>query len=217
MIDASEGDGAGIKSATVLVKGAMAYGLLRAEVGVHRLVRISPFDANKRRHTSFASVYAYPEVDDDIEIEVKDADIRVDVFRSGGAGGQGVNTTDSAVRITHFASGIVVVCQNERSQIKNRATAMKVLKARLYEKKMEEEKAKLAAVEAGKKAVEWGSQIRSYVLHPYKLVKDHRTGENTSSAEDVLDGRIDAFIHTFLLWDKGLVERKGGAGDGDDL
>jgi peptide chain release factor 2 len=121
------------------------------------------------------------------------------------------------VRITHFASGIVVVCQNERSQIKNRATAMKVLKARLYEKKMEEEKAKLAAVEAGKKAVEWGSQIRSYVLHPYKLVKDHRTGENTSSAEDVLDGRIDAFIHTFLLWDKGLVERKGGAGDGDDL
>lgn len=216
VIDVSMGEEAGIKSATLLVKGLYAYGLLRAEVGVHRLVRISPFDSNKRRHTSFASVYVSPEVDDDVEIEVKDADIRVDVFRSGGSGGQGVNTTDSAVRITHYPSGLVVVCQNERSQIKNRATAMKVLKARLYEKHLEEERAKQAAVEAGKKAVEWGSQIRSYVLHPYKMAKDHRTGEVTSSAEDVLDGAIDPFIRTFLLFDKGMIERKGGA-DADDL
>jgi peptide chain release factor 2 len=211
IVDVSEGEEAGIKSATVLVSGEFAYGLLRAEVGVHRLVRISPFDSNKRRHTSFSSVYVSPEVDEDVEIEVKDQDIRVDVFRSGGSGGQGVNTTDSAVRITHYPSGLVVVCQNERSQIKNRATAMKVLKARLYERYLEEQRIKQAAVEAGKKAVEWGSQIRSYVLHPYKLVKDHRTGESTSSAEDVLDGSIDPFIRTFLLFDKGMIERKGGA------
>lgn len=211
IVDVSEGEEAGIKSATVLVSGAFAYGLLRAEVGVHRLVRISPFDSNKRRHTSFSSVYVSPEVDEDVEIEVRDQDIRVDVFRSGGSGGQGVNTTDSAVRITHFPSGLVVVCQNERSQIKNRATAMKVLKARLYEKYLEEQRAKQAAVEAGKKAVEWGSQIRSYVLHPYKMVKDHRTGESTSSAENVLEGDLDAFIRTFLLFDKGMIERKGGA------
>ncbi|MCO5141603.1 MAG: peptide chain release factor 2 [Oligoflexia bacterium] len=210
IVEVSEGDGAGIKSATVMIEGSYAYGKLRAEVGVHRLVRISPFDANKRRHTSFASVFVYPEVDDEVEIEVKESDIRVDVFRSGGAGGQGVNTTDSAVRITHYPSGIVVVCQNERSQIKNRATAMKVLKARLYEKHLEEERAKQAATEASKMANEWGSQIRSYVLHPYRLVKDHRTGESTSSADDVLDGALDPFIHTFLLWDKGLIERKAG-------
>ena len=215
LVDVSAGEEAGIKSATLLVKGVYAYGLLRAEVGVHRLVRISPFDSNKRRHTSFASVYVYPEVDDDVEIEVKETDIRVDVFRSGGSGGQGVNTTDSAVRITHYPSGIVVVCQNERSQIKNRATAMKVLKARLYEKYLEEERAKQAAVEAGKKAVEWGSQIRSYVLHPYRMVKDHRTGEVTSAADDVLDGALDPFIRTFLLFDKGMIERKVGA-DADD-
>lgn len=216
IVEVSEGEEAGIKSATVLVSGLNAYGLLRAEAGVHRLVRISPFDSNKRRHTSFASAYVYPEVDDDVEIEVKETDIRVDVFRSGGSGGQGVNTTDSAVRITHFPSGLVVVCQNERSQIKNRSTAMKVLKARLYEKHLEEERAKQAAVEAGKKAVEWGSQIRSYVLHPYKMVKDHRTGEVTSSAEEVLDGAIDPFIKTFLLFDKGMIERKTGA-DTDDV
>ncbi len=216
VVDISMGDGAGIKSATVLVKGPMAYGLLRAEAGVHRLVRISPYDANKRRHTSFASVYVSPEVDDDVEIEVKDADIRVDVFRSGGSGGQGVNTTDSAVRITHFPSGLVVVCQNERSQIKNRSTAMKVLKARLYEKYLEEERAKQAAVEAGKKAVEWGSQIRSYVLHPYQMVKDHRTGEVTSQTDDVLNGALDPFIRTYLLFDKGMIERKTGS-DGDDV
>ena len=216
VVDISLGEEAGIKSATVLVKGPMAYGLLRAEVGVHRLVRISPYDSNKRRHTSFASVYVSPEVDDDVEIEVKESDIRVDVFRSGGSGGQGVNTTDSAVRITHFPSGIVVVCQNERSQIKNRSTAMKVLKARLYEKYLEEERAKQAVVEAGKKAVEWGSQIRSYVLHPYQMVKDHRTGEVTSQTQDVLNGDLDAFIRTFLLFDKGMIERKTGA-DGDDV
>lgn len=215
VVDVSPGEEAGIKSATLLIKGAFAYGLLRAEVGVHRLVRISPFDSNKRRHTSFSSVYVSPEVDDDVEIEVKESDIRVDVFRSGGSGGQGVNTTDSAVRITHFPSGIVVVCQNERSQIKNRATAMKVLKARLYERYLEEERAKQAAVEASKKAVEWGSQIRSYVLHPYRMVKDHRTGEVTSSADEVLDGDLDAFIRTFLLFDKGMIERKTGA-DMDD-
>jgi peptide chain release factor 2 len=215
-VEVSAGDEAGIKSATVLVTGNYAYGLMRAEVGVHRLVRISPFDSNKRRHTSFASMFVYPEVDDDVEIEVRDADIRVDVFRSGGSGGQGVNTTDSAVRITHFPSGLVVVCQNERSQIKNKATAMKVLKARLYERYLEEERAKQAKVEASKKAVEWGSQIRSYVLHPYKMVKDHRTGEVTSSAENVLDGALDPFIRTFLLFDKGLIERKGGA-DADDV
>lgn len=216
IVEVSMGEEAGIKSATVLVSGAFAYGLLRAEVGVHRLVRISPFDSNKRRHTSFSSVYVSPEVDDDFEIEVKETEIRVDVFRSGGSGGQGVNTTDSAVRITHFPSGLVVVCQNERSQIKNRATAMKVLKARLYERHLEEERAKQALVEATKKAVEWGSQIRSYVLHPYKMVKDHRTGEVTSSAEDTLNGDLDAFIRTFLLFDKGMIERKGGA-DAEDL
>ncbi len=217
VVELSAGEEAGIKSATILVKGQYAYGLLRAEVGVHRLVRISPFDSNKRRHTSFASVYVYPEVDDDVEIEVKETDIRVDVFRSGGSGGQGVNTTDSAVRITHYPSGLVVVCQNERSQIKNRGTAMKVLKARLYERYLEEERAKQAVVEAGKKAVEWGSQIRSYVLHPYKMAKDHRTGEVTSSAEDVLDGAIDPFIRTFLLFDKGMIERKGGADKEEEL
>jgi peptide chain release factor 2 len=216
IVEVSPGEEAGIKSATMLVTGNYAYGLLRAEVGVHRLVRISPFDSNKRRHTSFASVFVSPEVDDDVNIEVKESDIRVDVFRSGGSGGQGVNTTDSAVRITHFPSGLVVVCQNERSQIKNRATAMKVLKARLYERYLEEERAKQAAVEASKKAVEWGSQIRSYVLHPYKMVKDHRTGEVTSSAEDVLDGALDPFIRTYLLFDKGMIERKGGA-DAEDL
>ncbi len=216
VVDISMGEGAGIKSATILVKGPMAYGLLRAEVGVHRLVRISPFDSNKRRHTSFASIYVSPEVDDEVEIEVKETDIRVDVFRSGGSGGQGVNTTDSAVRITHYPSGLVVVCQNERSQIKNRSTAMKVLKARLYERYLEEERAKQAVVEAGKKAVEWGSQIRSYVLHPYQMVKDHRTGEVTSQTDDVLNGELDPFIRTFLLFDKGMIERKGGA-DGDDV
>ncbi len=217
VMELSAGEEAGLKSVTLLVKGAYAYGLLRAEAGVHRLVRISPFDSNKRRHTSFASAYVYPEVDDDIEIEVKDADIRVDVYRSGGSGGQSVNTTDSAVRITHLATGIVVTCQNERSQLKNRGFAMKILKARLYERHLAEEKAKQDAVEAKKMAVEWGSQIRSYVLHPYKMVIDHRTGEVSSSAEDVLDGALDPFIRTFLLFDKGMIERKGSSGDDDEV
>lgn len=210
VVDVSAGEEAGIKSATVHVQGAMAYGLMRAESGVHRLVRISPFDSNKRRHTSFASIYVYPEVDDDFQIDIKDTELRIDVFRSGGAGGQGVNTTDSAVRMTHLPTGIMVVCQNERSQQKNRVTAMKILKARLHERHLEEERAKQAKVEAGKMANEWGSQIRSYVLHPYKLVKDHRTGEHTSNADDVLDGALDPFIRSFLLFDKGLIERKQG-------
>lgn len=208
IVEYSEGEEAGIKSATIMVTGHMAYGLLKAENGVHRLVRISPFDSNARRHTSFASVYVSPEVDDNIEIEVRDADIRIDVFRSGGAGGQSVNTTDSAVRITHHPSGIVVSCQNERSQLKNKQIAMKILKSRLYEKHLEEERAKLAEVEAGKMANEWGSQIRSYVLHPYKMVKDHRTGEETSNADAVLDGDLNKFIRTFLLFDKGMLEKE---------
>ena len=194
IVEHSMGEEAGIKSATLFVKGSYAYGLLRTESGVHRLVRISPFDSNKRRHTSFASVFIYPEVDEDVEIEINEADLRVDVYRSSGAGGQHVNTTDSAVRLTHKPSGIVVTCQNERSQHKNRATAMKMLRARLYEQQQEEARAKRDQVEAGKKANEWGSQIRSYVLHPYKLVKDHRTGEETSSAQDVLNGDLDSFI-----------------------
>jgi peptide chain release factor 2 len=213
IVEVSVGEEAGIKSATVHVKGAMAFGLLRAESGVHRLVRISPFDSNKRRHTSFASVYVYPEADEDVPIEIKDEDLRIDVYRSSGAGGQSVNTSDSAVRITHLPTGIVVACQQERSQMKNRSTGMKILKARLYERRLEEERARLAKIESTKKANEWGSQIRSYVLHPYRLVKDHRTGESTSSADDVLDGQLDPFIRSFLLFDKGMIERKGGADD----
>lgn len=198
IMDVQEGEEAGIKSATVHVVGTNAYGYLKAENGVHRLVRISPFDSNARRHTSFASVYVSPEIDDQVEIEVKESDLRVDVFRSGGKGGQGVNTTDSAVRLTHMPSGIVVVCQQERSQIKNRALAMKVLRSRLYEKHMEEERAKLAAIEDSKKDIAWGSQIRSYVLHPYKMVKDHRTGFVVNQAEKVLDGELSGFIRAYL-------------------
>lgn len=208
IVDHNAGEEAGIKNVTVMVEGHMAYGLLKAENGVHRLVRISPFDANKRRHTSFASVFVSPEVDDDFEVEINDADLRIDVFRSGGAGGQSVNTTDSAVRITHHPSGIVVSCQNERSQHQNKAMALKILKSRLYEKYLEEEKAKHDAVEAGKMANEWGSQIRSYVLHPYKMVKDHRTNEETSSADDVLNGALDKFMRAYLLFDKGMLEKE---------
>ena len=207
VIEVSAGEEAGIKSATIQVSGEFAYGLLRSESGVHRLVRISPFDANSRRHTSFASVYIYPEIAEDVEIDIDESECRIDVYRSSGAGGQHVNTTDSAVRITHNPSGIVVTCQNERSQHKNKATAWKMLKARLYERHLEEERAKRADVEASKMANEWGSQIRSYVLHPYKMVKDHRTGEETSSADSVLDGAIDPFVRSFLLFDKGMLER----------
>lgn len=200
VLDVLSGESAGIKSATMLVTGTNAYGLLKSESGIHRLVRISPFDSNARRHTSFASIYSTPEIDDNIEIEVLDKDLRIDVYRSGGAGGQSVNTTDSAVRMTHFPSGIVVTCQNERSQLQNKLTAMKILKSRLYDKAMEEKRAKQDAVEAQKKDIAWGSQIRSYVLHPYKLVKDHRTGFTSSQAETVLDGDLDDFIKSYLQW-----------------
>jgi peptide chain release factor 2 len=200
VMDHQYGDSAGIKSVTFMVEGNYAYGQLKSETGIHRLVRISPFDSNARRHTSFASVFVSPEVDDDIEIEVLDKDIRIDVYRSGGAGGQSVNTTDSAVRITHQPSGIVVTCQNERSQLQNKQTAMKILKSRLYEKAMEEKRAEQAEVEAGKKEIGWGSQIRSYVLHPYKMVKDHRTNFEAGNAEKVLDGDLDGFMKSYLQW-----------------
>ncbi len=198
LIDALAGEEAGIKNATMTVGGAYAYGLLKSEAGVHRLVRISPFDSNARRHTSFASVFVSPEVDDDFEVVINPADMRIDVFRAGGKGGQGVNTTDSAVRITHLPTNIVVVCQQERSQIKNKDLAMKVLRSRIYERHLEEEKKKQAAIEASKKDIAWGSQIRSYVLHPYKMVKDHRTGHVVSSAEQALDGDLDEFMKAFL-------------------
>lgn len=209
--DFQYGDSAGIKSATLMVQGNFAFGLLKSESGVHRLVRISPFDSNARRHTSFSSVYVSPEVDDTIEIEVLDKDLRVDVYRSGGAGGQSVNTADSAVRLTHFPTGIVVACQNERSQIQNRAMAMKILKSRLYEYEMEKRRKEQEKIEAGKKDIAWGSQIRSYVLHPYKLVKDHRNGFQSSQAETVLDGDLDDFMKAYLQWQSlgGVVQDTG--------
>lgn len=200
VMDFQYGDSAGIKSATVLVEGAFAYGNLKSESGVHRLVRISPFDSNARRHTSFSSVYVTAEIDDSIEIEINDADVRIDVYRSSGAGGQSVNTTDSAVRLTHMPSGIVVACQNERSQLQNKLTAFKILKSRLYEKAMEEKRMEQDALEAQKKEIAWGSQIRSYVLHPYKMVKDHRTGYQMGQADAVLEGELDGFIRAFLQW-----------------
>lgn len=198
VLDYQDGDGAGIKSCTLTVEGPYAYGLLKSESGVHRLVRISPFDSNARRHTSFASIYVSPEVDDDIEIEINDSDLKIDVYRSGGAGGQSVNTTDSAVRITHKPSGIVVTCQNERSQLQNKLQAMKVLKSRLYELELEKRREAEAQAEANKQKIEWGSQIRSYVLHPYKMVKDHRTQHESGNAEKVLDGDLDGFMDSFL-------------------
>lgn len=198
IIDIQSGDEAGIKSATINVKGPYAYGYLKNERGVHRLVRISPFDSNARRHTSFASIEVMPELDDDINIEIKDEDIRVDVYRSSGAGGQSVNTTDSAVRITHIATNIVVSCQNERSQIKNRETAMKLLKSKLIQNEIRKQEEKLAAMKGIQKDIAWGSQIRSYVFHPYQMVKDHRTNFETSQVNDVMDGAIDEFISEFL-------------------
>ena len=196
--DVQVGDQAGITKATMLIKGENAYGYAKAERGVHRLVRISPFDANKRRHTSFCAVDVIAEVTDEIEIEIPDNEIRVDVYRSSGKGGQGVNTTDSAVRITHLPSGIVVVCQNERSQIKNRASAMSVLKARLYEKKQDEQRAEMDKFYGEKGEIGWGSQIRSYVLQPYQMVKDLRTGVSTSDTQGVLDGDLDRFVNAWL-------------------
>ena len=198
VLDLLPGEMAGIKSATIEVRGEYSFGYLKAESGVHRLVRISPFDAGKRRHTSFASVFVYPEAEGDIEVDIRDEDLRVDTFRSGGAGGQHVNKTDSAVRITHIPTGIVVQCQNERSQHKNRNVAMKILKARLYQRYKEEEAEKRAEVESEKKKIEWGSQIRSYVFQPYQMVKDVRTGVETSDVQGVMDGDIDAFIHAYL-------------------
>ena len=199
MIDYQDGDEAGVKGATFIVSAPYAYGYLRAEAGVHRLVRISPFDAAKRRHTSFAAVYVSPELDDTIDLEIPDKDLKIDVFRASGAGGQHVNRTESAVRFTHLPTGIVVSCQNERSQIKNRATALKVLKARLYEVERRKFEEKVAAASGEKSDVAWGSQIRSYVLQPYQMVKDHRTGCETSQTQKVLDGDLDDFIRTQLL------------------
>jgi peptide chain release factor 2 len=198
MADYVPGEGAGIKSATFTVEGPYAYGYLYAEAGIHRLVRISPFDANARRHTSFASVFVYPEIDETVEIDIRPEDLRVDTYRSSGAGGQHVNKTDSAVRLTHLASGIVVACQNERSQHRNRALAMKILRARLYELELEKQREKMEDLHKTKKEIAWGSQIRSYVLHPYRMVKDHRTGVEVGNTDAVLDGGIDAFIEAYL-------------------
>jgi peptide chain release factor 2 len=198
LIDHHSGEQAGIKSATILVKGENAYGNLKTESGVHRLVRISPYDANARRHTSFASVWVYPEVDDDIDIEVNESDLRIDTYRASGAGGQHVNTTDSAVRITHIPTNIVVSCQNQRSQHKNRAEAMKQLKARLYEAELQRREAESDAANASKTDIGWGHQIRSYVLQPYQLVKDLRTGVTSTAPGDVLDGDLDRFMAAAL-------------------
>ncbi len=199
MLDLQPGEEAGIKSATFLVKGPYAFGYLRGESGVHRLVRISPFDASRRRHTSFCSVFVAPEIEEDVEVEIDEKDLRIDTFRASGAGGQHVNKTDSAVRITHIPTGIVVSCQNERSQHQNRHTAMKILRARLYELEKEKRRRRLDELSAGKKEIGWGSQIRSYVLHPYKMVKDHRTGHETADVEGVLDGELEGFIKSYLL------------------
>ncbi len=210
--DRLEGEGAGIKSVTFEVNGENAYGLLQSEIGVHRLVRISPFDSNARRHTSFASVFVYPQVDDEIKIDIQLDDLRIDTFRSGGAGGQHVNMTDSAVRITHFPTGIVVQCQNERSQHKNRDTAMKQLRARLYEFELEKKREETRKTEASKLEINFGSQIRSYVLAPYRMIKDHRTKLAVGDVDRVLNGGLDAFIHAYLVF------RKTGriAGEGKD-
>jgi len=199
VVDLQPGDEAGIKSATVAVSGEYAYGLLAAEAGVHRLVRISPFDQAARRHTSFASVYVWPELPDDVDVVIEDKDLRIDTFRSSGAGGQHVNVTDSAVRITHLPTGIVVSCQNERSQHKNRASAMKVLKARLYDLRLREQQERLEQLGGEKKDIAFGSQIRSYVLHPYQMVKDHRTKLQVGDVTRVLDGDLDEFIKTYLM------------------
>jgi peptide chain release factor 2 len=199
VMDLQPGDEAGIKSATFTVSGDYAYGLLLAEAGVHRLVRMSPFDQAGRRHTSFASVYVWPELPEDVDIEIDEKDLRIDTFRSGGRGGQHVNVTDSAVRLTHLPSGLVVSCQNERSQHRNRDSAMRVLKARLYDLKLKEQQAKLEQLGGEKKDIAFGSQIRSYVLHPYRMIKDHRTKEEVGDVDRVLDGDLDGFIKAYLM------------------
>jgi peptide chain release factor 2 len=210
--DRLEGEGAGIKSVTFEVNGENVYGMLLSEVGVHRLVRISPFDANARRHTSFASVFVYPQVDDEIKIDIRPEDLRVDTFRASGAGGQHVNRTDSAIRMTHLSTGIVVQCQNERSQHKNRASALKQLRARLYEFEMDKKRAATRKIEDSKLEINFGSQIRSYVLAPYRLIKDHRTKLAVGDVDRVLEGDLEALIHAYLVF------RKTGkiAGDGKD-
>jgi peptide chain release factor 2 len=200
MLDMQEGEEAGIKSATFVVKGPYAYGYLKGESGVHRLVRISPFDSNKRRHTSFSSIFVSPEIDDTIEVEVDESDLRVDTFRASGKGGQHVNKTDSAVRITHMPTGLVVSCQNERSQHQNRVNALKILRARLYELEKEKQREKLEELHSTKKEIGWGSQIRSYVLHPYRMIKDHRTEYETGNVEPVLDGDLNEFIKRYLVF-----------------
>ena len=202
ILDLLPGDEAGTKSVTMLIKGKDAYGLLRSEIGIHRLVRISPFDSSGRRHTSFASVMVMPELDDSVNIEINDKDLRIDTYRSSGAGGQHVNKTESAIRITHFPTGIVVQCQNERSQHSNKDMAMKMLMARLYELEREEQLRAQENLQGDKKDIAWGSQIRSYVLQPYRLIKDHRTGVEEGNVDAVLDGRLDGFIRAYLLWQK---------------
>lgn len=204
IVDLLQGEEAGIKSATLTISGEYAFGYLKGEAGVHRLVRISPFDANKRRHTSFAAVLVYPEISDDIEVELKEDDLRIDTFRASGAGGQHVNKTSSAVRITHIPTGIVVSCQNERSQHKNKATALKILRAHLYARKKKEKDEKREEFIGEKKDIAWGSQIRSYTLQPYQLIKDHRTGIETGNVNAVLDGRLDDFIKGYLLRKKDM-------------
>jgi len=199
ILDHQYGEEAGIKGVTLAVEGPYAYGYLKAESGVHRLVRISPYDASSRRHTSFASVFAFPEVEDDIEVEIDDKDLRIDTYRSSGAGGQHVNVTDSAVRITHIPTGVVASCQNERSQHKNKATAMRILRARLYERLKSEKAEEMQKVQGQKKDIAWGSQIRSYVLQPYRMAKDHRTGHESGNVDAVLDGDLDEFIQAYLM------------------
>jgi peptide chain release factor 2 len=217
VVDILEAEG-GIKSATIQISGAYAYGLLRGESGVHRLVRISPFDANARRHTSFASIYVLPVLDDSINIEIRPEDIRIDTYRSGGAGGQKVNKTDSAVRITHLATGIVVTCQNERSQYKNKDVAFSVLRSRLYEYYRQEKEKENAKFQNDKKEIAWGSQIRSYVFQPYTMVKDHRTKFFVGNVHAVMDGDLDPFIDTYLRWKwKGGVPTEASDGDDEDL
>jgi len=199
IIEILTGEEAGIKNVTFSVTGDYSYGYLKAEEGIHRLVRISPYDAGKRRHTSFASVFIYPDIEDEIVVDIDESELRIDTFRSSGAGGQHVNKTDSAVRITHLPTGIVAQCQNERSQHKNKAMAMKVLKARLYEEQLKEQSKKIDELHSSKKAIAWGSQIRSYVLQPYRMVKDHRTNLETGNVDAVLDGDIDQFINAYLM------------------